>query len=416
MKETEEIWDVIVIGGGPAGMMAAGTAGAEGAKVLLLEKNDSLGKKLLISGGGRCNVTNAEPDLRKLLSKFKDADKFLFSAFSEWDNKSTIEFFEGRGVPTKVENEQRVFPASNRSESIYNALIDYMKEGKVVVRSNSPVKGFIKEDALTAVKLADNSVIKAKNFILATGGKSRPDTGSTGDGFEWLRSLGHKVVDASAALVPIALKDPWISRLAGVSTEAKVTVLQNEEKQEVKKGKILFTHLGLSGPTILNLSKDIGELLKYGEVALSLDLLPAYDHGQLNEKLQELFKENINKKFKNSLGPLLPGALSTILVELSHIDPDKASNSVTREERLALIKLLKDVRVDVSHTLGVEKAVITSGGVVLEEVDFKTMRSRLYPNLYLVGDVLNIDRPTGGYGLQLSWTTGFVAGKNSARL
>ncbi|MES2213938.1 MAG: NAD(P)/FAD-dependent oxidoreductase [Patescibacteria group bacterium] len=415
MTTQGDTWDVCVIGGGPAGMMAAGTAALNGAQVILLEKNETLGRKLLISGGGRCNVTNAEPDLRKLLAKFKDAEQFLFSAFSEWDNNTTIEFFEKRGVPTKIENEQRVFPKSNRSESIYNALIEYMKEGGVTVCSNSPVAGVIKnEDQITGVKLEDGTTIHAKNFILATGGKSRPDTGSTGDGFGWLKTLGHEVVDSSAALVPIALKDAWISRLAGVSTEAKVTVFQNEEKQEMKKGKILFTHIGMSGPTILNLSKDIGELLKYGEVSLSLDLLPVYDHGQLNEKLQELFKENINKKFKNSLGTLLPGALSTIMVELSGIDPDKASNSVTREERLALIRLLKDVRVNVSNTLGVEKAVITSGGVVLPEVDFKTMRSRLFKNLYLVGDILNIDRPTGGYGLQLCWTTGYLAGKNSA--
>jgi predicted Rossmann fold flavoprotein len=276
------------------------------------------------------------------------------------------------------------------------------------------VKGFIKEgNNIVAIKLPNKKEIKAKAFILATGGKSRPETGSTGDGFTWLKEIGHTVIESEPSLVPIAIKDEWVKVLSGVSLpEVKITILQNDVKQEMKKGKILFTHFGLSGPTILNMSKDISELLKYGDVSLSLDLLPQFDYGQLNTKLQEIFKEEINKKFKNSLRLLFPGALAPIIVELSGINPDTPCNSITREERLKLVTFLKDIKIQVEDLLGVEKAIITSGGISLDEVDFKTMASRLFPNLYVVGDILNIDRPSGGYSLQLCWTTGFVAGNS----
>ncbi len=413
----EKIWDVVVIGGGASGMMAAGRAAELGADVLLLEKNESLGKKLLITGGGRCNVTNAETDLRTLLSKFKDSDKFLFSAFSQFSNKDTVDFFNSKGMETKIEALGRVFPLSNKSQSVWNTLLEYLKQGKVTIKSNSPVVGFEKEGIhITAAILKDKTKIKSKSFILATGGKSRPETGSTGDGFEWLKQIGHKVIEPSASLVPIKINNDWIKKLQGVTAEAKVTLLQNGEKQNMKKGQILFTHFGLSGPTILNLSSEISELLKYGEVFLSLDLMPSLDPGQLNQKLQDVISENSNKKFKNILDNILPSAIANAVVELSKIDPDKQSNSVTREERLSLIELIKNLKVEVDELLGVDKAIITSGGVVLEEVDFKTMSSKLFPNLYLVGDILNIDRPSGGYSLQLCWTSGFVAGSSASSI
>ena len=408
------LWDVAVIGGGPAGMMAAGRAAERGLRVILLEKNDSLGKKLLITGGGRCNVSNAEFDTRKLLEKFKENGKFLFSAFSEWSVEQTLEFFHSRNMPTKIEAEKRVFPLSNTAQSVWDVLVEYIKEGKVEILSNSPVTGFIKNgNQIEAVRLKNKKEIRAKSFVLATGGKSRPETGSTGDGFVWLKELGHSVIDQSSALVPLAIVDDWVKRLQGVTLPVvKITVLQNGVKQDVKKGKILFTHFGVSGPTILNLSQDIGELLKYGEVILSLDVLPTLDYGQLNQKLQDIFKENDKKKFKNSLGSLVPTALAPIIVELSQIDAEKSCNSVSREERLKLVQIFKAMPMKVSGLLGLEKAVVTSGGVSLDEVDFKTMQSRLFPNLHLVGDILNIDRPSGGYSLQLCWTTGYVAGNS----
>ncbi len=418
MKDNQEIlWDVAVIGGGPAGMMAAARAAESGAKVILVEKNTTLGKKLLITGGGRCNVTNAEFDTRKLLSKFKDNDKFLFSAFSQWSVKETLDFFHLKNLETKTEKELRVFPITNKAKSVWDVLVEHLKASGVTVLSNSPVTGFIKnpDNTISAAVLKNKKHVKAKKFILATGGKSRPETGSTGDGFEWLKSIGHKVVEPTASLVPLSIQDSWVKRLQGVALQdIKISLFQNRVKQESKMGKILFTHFGVSGPTILNLSKDVSELLKYGEVIISLDILPTLDYGQLNAKLQEVFKEASNKKFKNSLSPLIMSSLAPIIVELSGIDPEKQANSVTREERLKLVKLLKDIPMNVSGLLGVDKAIVTSGGVILDEVDFKTMQSRKIPNLYLVGDILNIDRPSGGYSLQLCWTTGYVAGTAAA--
>ncbi len=435
IPDDNNIWDVIVVGGGPAGMMTAGRAAECGARVLLIEKNDTLGRKLLITGGGRCNVTNAQQDVRKFLEKYTDNAKFLFSTFSQWDVEKTLNFFYLREMPTKVENEGRVFPVSDSAQSVWNTLVEYMRAGGVTVLSDSSVTEIVREstkdknteksgngkvsEILVGVKIKSGKnsgeVVRGRSIVIATGGTSRPETGSTGDGYAWLKKIGHTIVEPTPSLVPIVVKDKWISRVAGVGLkDAKITTFQNNKKQEVSRGKILFTHVGLSGPTILNMSRDIGELLKYGEVAVSLDLLPDFDHGQLNKKLQEIFKENTNKKFRNSLGSLVPSALATVLVELSLIGEDTPCNSVTREERLKLIDLLKGLRLNVDKLLGLEKAIVTSGGVVLSEVDFKTMQSRLFPNLYLVGDILNIDRPSGGYSLQLCWTTGFVAGTDSA--
>lgn len=411
----EKIWDVVVIGGGPAGMMAAGRAAELGGDVLLIEKNESLGKKLLITGGGRCNLTNAETNIRKFLLKYKDSDKFLFSAFSQFAVKETLDFFHKFKMETKEEAYGRVFPSSNKAESVWNVLLEYLKQNKVTIKSNSPVIGFTKNNnQIVSVVLKSKETIFAKSFILATGGKSRPETGSTGDGFLWLKEIGHNIIEPSASLVPIKTKNDWVKKLQGVSLDnVKITVFQNNQKQNTKKGKMLFTHFGLSGPAILNLSHDIGELLKYGDVSLALDVLPTLDPGQLNLKLQEIFKEKSNKKFKNTLDSLLPSSLVPIIVELSKINGDTPSHSITREERISLVQLLKNIEIEVDGLLGTDKAIVTSGGVSLDEVDFKTMSSRLYLNLYLVGDILNIDRPSGGYSLQLCWTTGFVAGTSS---
>lgn len=410
--DDKTIWDVVVVGGGPAGMMTAGTAGERGLKVFLIEKNKTLGKKLLITGGGRCNITNAELNTRALLGKFKNNGKFLFSAFSQWSVKETLDFFHARGMKTKVEKELRVFPVSDSSQSVLDVLVEYMKKNRVTVRSNASVIEIVKKGGeIVGVMLKDRKIIRCGSLVVATGGTSRPETGATGDGFVWLKKIGHTIVDATPSLVPIAIKDAWVKRLAGVTlTDVKITVFQNNEKQCVAKGKILFTHVGVSGPTILNMSKDVGELLKYGSVVLSLDLLPNEDHGTLNARLQKLFMEHDKKKFRNALSSLVPSAIVPIILEVSGINGDTQCNSITRENRLKLITILKGIPMNVKKLLGVEKAIVTSGGVVLSEVDFKTMRSRLFPNLYIVGDVLDIDRPSGGYSLQICWTTGFVAG------
>ena len=411
--EKETLWDVIVIGGGPAGMIAAGKAAEGGARVLLIEKNDSLGRKLLITGGGRCNVTNSEFDIRKFLERFKDDGKFLFSAFSQHSVKESLDFFNKRGMATKVENELRTFPVSDRAESVLDVLVNYMKENKVEVLSNCPVTGIVVENnKVTGVTLKNKKVILGKSIVLATGGASAPLTGSTGDGFVWLKNIGHIVIPPTPSLVPIAIKDKWVETLAGTSLQdIKISVFQNDKKHFFKKGKVLFTHVGLSGPTILNMSKDIGDLLKYGPVTVSLDILPKEDYGVLNTRLQELFKEHDKKKFRNAIVNIVPSGVAPVVVDLSLIDPEKECNSITREERIRLINLLKNIPMQVDRLLGVDKAIITSGGVLLDEVDFKTMSSRLFPNLYLVGDILNIDRPSGGFSLQICWTTGFVAGE-----
>jgi hypothetical protein len=447
------IYDLAVIGGGPAGMMAAGRAAERGLKVILLEKNADLGKKLLISGGGRCNLTNAEFDNRALLAKFKDSDKFLFSAFSQHSVKETLEFFHSHGLKTKVEEGQRVFPTTDKAESVWKVLLEQMNDtthggsNPVTVKSNAEVVGFemvarpfgesssspqtpqggIGEklspqaggisQIINAVRLLNGEIIRAHSFILATGGKSHPETGSTGDGFKWLTKLGHTISPPMAALVPITVSDQWVKNLSGVSLKnAKITLFQNGQKvggkTGVKKGKVLFTHFGLSGPAILNMSTEVNELLKYGEVVMSLDLLPTYDYATLNEALQELFAAESNKKFKNAITAIIPAAFVPVTLEKSGIEADMFCHSVTREQRLALIKLFKDLQIHPTGLLGADKAIITSGGVALEEVDFRTMQSRLIPNLYLVGDILNIDRPSGGYSLQLCWTTGWVAGNN----
>lgn len=411
---SSKIWDVAVIGGGPAGMMSAGRAAELGSSVILIEKNEKLGKKLLITGGGRCNMTNNELDIRKFLEKFKDSSKFLFSTFSQWSVKETLDFFHNRGLETKLEENGRVFPADDKAASVFAVLTKYLEQGGVTVKTGNHVVEIIKnkENKIESVRLANGDMVYAKSFILATGGKSRPETGSTGDGFVWLKNLGHKVIPPNPSLVPIAIKDSWVKALSGVVLPmVKITVLQNNKKQVSKKGRILFTHFGLSGPTILNMSKDIGESLKYGDVYISLDLFPAFGYDNLNNKLQDLFKDQSNKKIKNAFDLMVQlKSIHEIIFKLAKIDPETFCHSITREERLVLIKVLKDIPMQVSGLLGVDKAIVTSGGVSLEEVDWKTMRSRLFSNLYFVGDILDIDRPSGGYSLQLCWTTGKVAG------
>ncbi len=409
----DTLWDVVVVGGGPAGMMAAGTAAKRGKKVLLLEKNQQLGKKLLITGGGRCNITNNKSEVRTMLAKYKGAGQFLFSAFSQFSVADTLQFFNSRGVPTKEEAEGRVFPVSNKALSVWEALTSYMKEGGVTVCTGSPVTN-ISIDAdtkLFGISLKDKTKIKTKSCIVATGGTSRPETGSSGEGFQWLKKLGHTVQENNFALVPLALKDAWAKKLSGVALpEVKLTTYQDGEKQEVHKGKLLFTHVGLSGPTVLNMSREVGELLAYGDVTIALDLFPKLDYGALKEIVQVLLVEESNRKLKNTLALFIPSALVPAVLELSNIDGNTACHSIRHEERVALISLVKAIPLNVKGLLGADKAIVSSGGVALEEINFKTMESRLVPHLYLIGDVLNIDRPSGGYSLQLCWTTGFVAG------
>lgn len=407
-------YDVVVIGGGPAGMMAAGRAGQLGRSVLLLEKNPTLGKKLLLTGGGRCNLTNRKLLTTKIfIEKYKKSSKFLFSTFAQFGVEETINLFSRLGMDTKEEEEGRVFPISDSAVSVLSTLVRYMREGKVEVRTNAGVSGiFTNEDAkLFRIKLKNGEEVIAKSCILATGGVSRPETGSTGEGFLWLRKTGHKVIDNDMALVPVALKDAWVKKISGVTLEnIKLTVFQNGKKQKAQKGKVLFTHFGISGPTILNMSKEIGELLEDGEVEVMLDLFPGIEHAELKKKLQELLISESNKKLKNTLAQLIPLSLVSAILDISGINGEAINRDVSHDDRVKLVTLTKAIPLHVKGLLGANKAIISSGGVDLREVNFKTMESRIVPNLYLTGDVLNIDRPSGGYSLQLCWTTGYVAG------
>ena len=426
IKKINKKADVVVIGGGPAGMMAAGRAAERGCSVLLLEKNKTLGKKLLITGGGRCNLTNNIFDTRAMLAKYKGSDQFLFSAFFQFGVKDMLKFFNERGMATKEEAEGRIFPISNKAQSVLDALVQYMKEGSVEIQTGVAVAGIsIDTDAKDiSISLKDKTEISAKSCVVATGGISRPETGSTGEGFNWLKKLGHKIIENDSALVPIALKDEWVKKLSGLTLrDIKLTTFKNGHKYLAQKGKLLFTHFGISGPTVLNMSRDIGELIKYSkdpeysdgsEDIIALDLFPKLDHGSLKQKLQTFLVAESNKKLKNTLSQIIPSALVSAVLEMADINGETANHSVRSEERTKLVALMKNIPLHIKGLLGADKAVVSSGGAALEEINFKTMQSRLISNLYIVGDALNINRPSGGYSLQLCWTTGFVAG-NSVR-
>ena len=423
--QKEKIWDVVVIGGGPAGMMSAGRAGERGLQTLLLEKNSTLGKKLLITGGGRCNVTNNKQNVRTMLKEYKGNDKFLFSAFTQFGVKETLEFFNNKGMDTKEELEGRMFPATNKAKSVWDVVVEYMKNGGVEIQTSAGVEGITYSDTkkIFTINLAGSKKVFAKKCVVATGGVSRPETGSTGEGFKWLQKLGHKIAQNDLALVPIVLGDNWVKKLAGVTLDGvKLTTYKNNKKQKVYKGKLLFTHVGISGPTVLNMSREVGDLLsgeegseylkkeKEEDVKIVLDLFPSLDSRQLKEKLQNLLVKESNKKIKNVFSSLVAPNMVGVLLNLASIDGETFSHSVRSEERKVLLALLKAIPLGVKGLLGKDKAVVSSGGVLLEQVNFKTMQSKVLPQLYLVGDVLNVDRPSGGYSLQLCWTTGFVAG------
>jgi predicted Rossmann fold flavoprotein len=412
-----ESYDIIVIGGGPSGMMAAGRAGELGARVLLIEKNNRLGKKLSITGGRRCNITNAEFDPRLFLENFTEAKQFLYSPFSQFDVQATFDFFEGHGLPLAIEDRKRAFPKTRQAEDVCRVLEKYVLEsGNVKVHLNTSVKSLVKKgDDLTGVK-TDKGVYHAKKIILATGGLAAPETGSTGDGISMLASIGHNVKEPDPDLAPLKTSATWVHDLSGVSVDDMCLRYVQEKKTKLKiRGRVLFTHFGISGPIVINSAHEVKKLLANGKLDASVDLFPDHDLGSLDGYLVKLFEERKNKKLKTVMKELMQKKIAEKVFSLfGESVADTKVHSITKEQRKRLVGLLKDLRFPIVGTMGYEWSIVADGGVVPEEVDFRSMTSRLYPNLYLVGDTININRPSGGFSLQLCWTTGFVAGTHGA--
>ena len=408
-------YNLAVIGGGPAGMMAGGHAGELGSRVILLEKNEHLGIKLLMTGKGRCNITTAEDDLKKIINAYGKNGKFLYSALNKFSNKDAIDFFESRGIKTKTERGKRIFPVSDKASDVLDCLKKYLKDGGVEVKLKSPVQKIIIDAGNKKMKkiiLKSGEEIVADNFIIATGGRSYPAIGSTGDAYKWLEKIGHTIVEPRPALTPIIVKEKIVKKLEGLSLKNVELSLWNERKIDSRFGELLFMGNGLSGPLALDLSKKIGEMPK-AHLKLKIDFKPALDYPALDKRIQRDFEEQKNKQFKNSLDKLLPKKLIPVIIELSGISENKKINEITRAERKTIVKLLKEFELGVSGLVGFDKAIITSGGVDLKEVDPKTMKSKIIDNLYFAGEILDVDGPTGGYNLQVAWSTGYLAGGNN---
>lgn len=411
----EEAYDVLVIGGGAAGMMAAIVAAQKGKKVLLLERNKRPGEKLRITGGGRCNITNAEPDVKKLLANYKGAEQFLYSSFAQFGMKDTFTFFESKGLPLVVQGKLRAFPKSEKAIDVVNTLQKLLETTGVEVLTNVRVSQIEGRSGCIERVLVGNKAYTAKSYVLATGGVSHPETGSTGDGFSWLRALGHTVANPTPTIVPLKVKEGWIKKLSGASLpDVKITFSVEGKVRLKRKGTILCTHFGISGPTILNVAGDVADLGYEGTVTASIDLYPALDLGILDKHITGVFDAHKNKFLKNVFKEIVPAGTSDVLLSLvPGLDGEKKVHSVTKEERRAIAELLKNLPLTITGLMGFERAVVADGGLLLNEVDTKTMRSRLYHNLYVTGDLLHINRPSGGYSLQLCWTTGYVAGTHA---
>lgn len=410
-------FDIAVIGGGPAGMMAAGRAAELGAKVILIEKNETLGKKLLITGKGRCNFTHNEFDLRKFAEKFGRNGRFLYSALAVFGAREVIDFFESRGVKAKVEQGDRIFPEKGNAQDVLNIFIKYLAEGKVNILLNARVSGFKQEKGKISQVLLGDREISADKYILCTGGKSYPQTGSIGDGYRWAEQLGHIIIPPVPALNPVKTSDGWAKELQGLSLKnISLQLFQNNKKKDERFGEMLFTHFGVSGPIVMDMSKNIGELLKSGPVKLILDLKPALDFKKLDRRIRRDFQEFKGRMFKNSLKGLLPLSMIPVIIKLSGIGPEKKVDYISREERNKLVHLLKELELTPTGLLGFKWSVVTSGGVALKEVNPDTMGSRKIKNLYFAGEILDLDGPSGGYNLQECWGTGYLAGKSAAQL
>jgi len=412
-RNEQNAYDVIVIGGGASGMMAAIRAGARGLRVLLLEKNTELGKKLSITGGGRCNITNAEFNTRLFLSHYGEAAKFLHAPFSQFSVQDTFDFFITRGLPLKVEERKRAFPESESARDVTRVMVAALKKSDVTIMLGVSVRELLMSEKSISGVVTNKGNFTARSIILATGGMAHKETGSTGEGFAWLSAIGHTVHMPSPDIVPLTVKESWVKELAGKSLAHMHITFMSEGHKVKRTGGLLFTHFGLSGPLILNCSREVKRMLEKGEVKALIDLFPDTEMHLLEKKIVAYFEVHKNKTFINALKELLPpGITETILSQLKTDQEDIKVHSVTQELRNRLVHLVKSLQCTVTGTMGYDWAVVSDGGVDLTEVNTKTMASKLYPNLFFTGDILHINRPSGGYSLQLCWTSGWVAGSH----
>lgn len=407
-------FDVIVIGGGPAGMTAAGTAAAYGAKTVLVEKNEKLGKKLYITGKGRCNVTNAAP-IRDFMEQIPGDGRFLYSAFSAFNNEDLRTFLHQNGVKTKVERGGRVFPESDKSSDVIRVFSDYAKTGQAVLLKTKVAGLLIENGVMQGIITENKEKLTAKCVIIATGGMSYPQTGSNGDGYRFARTAGHTVVTPKPSLVPLETKETWPKEAMGLSLKniGLTAFNQNNKVLYASEGELLFTHFGLSGPLVLSASAHLRDFAK-NQYKITIDLKPALSAEQLDRRILRDFNAEPNKDFINSLDKLLPKKLIPVIVHLSGINPRKKVNVITREERQSLVCLLKELSLTVARPRTIEEAIITSGGISTNELNPKTMESRLVRGLYFAGEVIDLDAYTGGYNLQIAFSTGYLAGKSAA--
>ena len=400
----------IVIGGGAAGMMAAYAAAMCGNEVSLYEKNEKLGKKVYITGKGRCNVTNA-CETQDLFNNIVTNPKFMYSPIYTFDNNMVQSFMEEWGCPLKTERGNRVFPQSDKSYDVINALIRAMRENKVDINLDSHVSDILTENGHVTGVRVNGCDIECNNVILATGGYSYPSTGSTGDGHTMASKLGHHITKCMPALVPFTAAEEWVKELQGLSLRnCGVTIYDGDHKIYEDFGELLFTHFGVSGPTVLSASSYAVDIIRKRPLRLVIDLKPALDEKQLDARILRDFEANINRKFMNSLDKLFPKSLIPVIIERSGIDAQCRVNEITRDKRQGLVKLIKNFDLTLTGLRGFNEAIITHGGVDVKEIDSSTMESKLIKGLYFAGEMIDVDAVTGGFNLQVAWSTGYLAG------
>ena len=403
---------VLVVGGGAAGMFAAIFAAYNGNEVHIYEKNEKLGKKLYITGKGRCNITNAS-DMDTLFASVVTNSKFLYSSFYGYTNQDVIDFFERIGVATKIERGNRVFPVSDHSSDVIAGLTRELHQLGVEIHLHTSVKRIVGKERFEHIELYDGSKVEGDACIVATGGFSYQTTGSTGDGYRFARELGHEVTEIMPSLVPLEIKEWYAKELQGLSLRnVQATVMDGKKKLYDDFGEMLFTHYGVSGPLMLSASSYIGKKLQEKELRLVIDLKPALSVEQLDQRVLRDFEENMNKQFKNAIGKLFPSKLVPIMLELSGIDPDKKVNLILKEERQHFVSLIKNFEMTIKGLRDFNEAIITKGGVKVKEIQPSTMESKLVQGLYFIGEVLDLDALTGGFNLQIAWSTAYAAGNS----